>query len=256
MPSMMTKKIETVVVAGIERTTKITGCRQWMSGHGLTIASVLLAGLLTAVGGTNAQAQTKLGPAAPVSYDNKYEVYGAINLMDFMAGQSLPKRMNAGGGEIQGTYWFTNNWGFALDYRGEAGTSQVLPNASIYGIHHPLVYMNMGMAGAQYRWVKNQHAAIDFHGYGGLSHGVFDAGTDGAGTGNKFSATENARLVGLYSNRTSPIFALGGSLDMNRSKNWAIRLSPDLILEHFGADTREFFAISGGVVYRFPVKKR
>jgi hypothetical protein len=39
-------------------------------------------------------------------------------------------------------------------------------------------------------------------------------------------------------------------VDINRSKNWAIRLSPDLILEHFGTETREFFAISGGVVYR------
>jgi len=35
----------------------------------------------------------------------------------------------------------------------------------------------------------------------------------------------------------------------------AIRLSPDLILEHFGTETREFFAISGGVVYRFSKKR-
>ena len=50
--------------------------------------------------------------------------------------------------------------------------------------------------------------------------------------------------------RWAPVVALGGSVDINRSKNWAIRLSPDLILEHFGTGTREFFAISGGVVYR------
>jgi hypothetical protein len=47
-----------------------------------------------------------------------------------------------------------------------------------------------------------------------------------------------------------PIAAIGGSVDINRSKNWAIRLSPDLILERFGSETREFFGISGGVVYR------
>ena len=35
-----------------------------------------------------------------------------------------------------------------------------------------------------------------------------------------------------------------------------MRLSPDLILEHFGTETREFFAISGGVVYRIPNKKK
>jgi hypothetical protein len=29
-----------------------------------------------------------------------------------------------------------------------------------------------------------------------------------------------------------------------------------LILEHFGAEEREFFSISGGVVYRFPLKKQ
>ena len=46
------------------------------------------------------------------------------------------------------------------------------------------------------------------------------------------------------------VSALGGSVDINKSKNWAIRLSPDLMLEHFGTETRTFFAISGGVVYR------
>ncbi len=45
--------------------------------------------------------------------------------------------------------------------------------------------------------------------------------------------------------------ALGDSLDFNYSKNIAVRLQPDLILEHFGTETREFFAISAGIVYRF-----
>ena len=132
----------------------------------------------------------------------------------------------------------------------------MLPNAGIYGIHRPLVYMNMVLFGAQYRWMQNQHAALDLHAYGGPSYGVFDAGTSGAGPTPGISAASNANLIGLYANHTAPIFALGGSVDMNRSKNWAVRLSPDLILDEFGSGTREFFAISGGVVYRFPVKKK
>jgi hypothetical protein len=220
---------------------------------GLTIAAIV-AGIL--VGAGSAQAQTKLGPAAPVTYDNRYEVYGGLNYMNFKAGENLPKRMNLGGAEFLGTYWLTPKWGLGAEYRGGAGTTQVFPNADIYGIHRPLVYMNMALFGAQYRGPKNQYAAINFHGYGGVSRGVFDAGTQGAGPGNQFSATQNATLVGLYTNHTAPIFALGGSIDFNRSKNWAIRLSPDLILEHFGNETREFFAISGGVVYRFPLKKK
>jgi hypothetical protein len=30
-----------------------------------------------------------------------------------------------------------------------------------------------------------------------------------------------------------------------------VRLSPDMIFEHFGTETREFFSIGGGVMYRF-----
>ncbi len=50
---------------------------------------------------------SKIGPAAPIKYDNKYEVYGGLNFMNFQAGQSIPKRMNMGGGEASFTYWLT-----------------------------------------------------------------------------------------------------------------------------------------------------
>ncbi|HWB32474.1 MAG TPA: hypothetical protein VG714_04810 [Acidobacteriaceae bacterium] len=215
--------------------------------------ALTLIALLAPLAASTARAQ-RIGPPAPVSYDNKYELYGGLNYMNFKAGENLTHRMNLGGAEISGTWWLNPKWGVVADYRGEAGTTQVDQNAHIYGIHHPLVYMNMALFGAQYRGPKNQLAAINYHAYGGFSHGVFDAGTDGAGPGDIYSASENARLVGLYPNKTAALFALGGSLDLNRSKNWAIRLSPDLILEHFGNEEREFFSISGGVVYRFPLR--
>src|ERR1700733_1284743 len=44
--------------------------------------------------------KSKIALAAPVTYDNKYEFYGSINFMNFMAGEHLPKRMNMGGGEF------------------------------------------------------------------------------------------------------------------------------------------------------------
>jgi len=247
MPRMM-KKIETGTLADSHTIAKVPGCRQWTA-----IAAILLAFALCAT--RAAQAQTKLGPAAPVTYDNRYEVYGGLSYMDFKAGENLPKRMSLGGGEFEGTYWLTPKWGLAAEYRGEAGTTQVYPAANALGIHRPLVYMNMGLFGAQYRGPKNQHAAIDFHAYGGIASGVFDEGTAGAGFGLNFTPAQNAQAVGLYPDKTAPIFALGGSIDFNRSRNWAIRLSPDIILERFGNETREFFSISGGIVYRFPLKK-
>jgi hypothetical protein len=251
----MTKQMEMGSVVGTTGLAGVPGCGEWLNVRGWGVAATLMACLLTGIART-VLAQTKLGPTAPVTYDNKYEVYGGLNYMNFMAGQDLPKRMNLGGGELEATYWLTSRFGLTGEYRGEAGTTQVFPNASIYGIHRPLVYMNMGLFGAQYRGPKNQHAAIDFHAYGGVSYGVFDAGTQGAGVTPGASAATNAIQVGLYNDHAAPVFALGSSIDFNRSKKWAIRISPDLILEHFGTDTREFFAISGGVVYRLPTKKK
>jgi hypothetical protein len=221
----------------------------------MALLAVVVAGSLTIC--SEAEAQTKIGPNAPVTYDNKYEIYGGLNFMNFKAGEDIARRMDFGGGEIEGTYWVTPKWGAAAEFRGEAGTSPVLPNP--YMISRPLVYMNMVLFGAQYRWAQNQHAALDLHAYGGPSVGVFTGGTAGGGYGESVSnntPAKNAQYVGLYNNHTAPVFALGGSIDMNRSKDWAIRLSPDLILEHFGNETRTFFAISGGVVYRFPLKKK
>jgi hypothetical protein len=241
------------------------------------VTGILAAGLLMA-GAAQGQAQatssstqqvpqpatptsrSKIGPAAPVTYDNKYEIFAGFNFQNFMAGQHLPNRMNLGGGEILGTYWLTKKVGLSADYRIDAGTTPVFPNSGITtpdanggtGINNrPLVYLNTGMLGAQYRWLKNQYAALNFHGYAGVSHGTFDSSYRNL----VVPLAEANAATGLYSNRTKPIAALGGSIDFNLKKNWAIRLSPDLILEHFGTETREFVAVSGGVVYRIGKKK-
>jgi len=198
---------------------------------------------------------SKIAVAAPVTYDNKYEFYGSINLMNFMAGQHLPKRMNLGGGEFLLTYWlksnnrFLKNLGPGIEYRGEAGTTPVFAQAEglPYNVSRPLVYMNMGLAGAQYRGPRNQYAALNYHGYFGVSHGTFDA-TLRAGQPGQPTWSQ---VTGLYENSTKPIMALGGSVDFNLSKAWAIRVSPDLILEHFGSEWREFVAVSGGAVVRW-----
>lgn len=190
-----------------------------------------------ALAGNALKAQNgKLAAAAPVTYDNRYEVYGGLQYMNFQAGQNVPKLMNLGGVEASGAYWLSRHWGAIADLRADAGTTAVFPNQQFNG--RALVELYTGMAGAQYRGFKNQRFAIDYHAMAGVSHGIFD-----------YTVAPN--LSGLYNNKTKPIAALGGSIDLNRTKNLAIRLSPDLIIEHYGTETREFFAISGGVVYRF-----
>ena len=146
--------------------------------------------------------------------------------------------------EVLGTYWLTSKIGLGGEFRGEAGTTPILPAALAFNhTARPLVVLYSGLFGAQYRGPKNQRAALNFHAYGGVAHGDFTE-----------SSLTNPGLSGLYSNGNAPLVALGGSVDLNKSKNLAFRLSPDLMLEKFGTETREFFAISGGVIYRFGVR--
>jgi hypothetical protein len=185
----------------------------------------------------------RFGAIVPVTYDNKYEIYGGINLMTFQAGQDLPKRMNLGGGELLGTWWMTPRLGIGGEWRGEWGTTPVKPNPYFNG--RALVGLQMGMGGVQWRGPKNQYAALNYHAYAGAAAGSFDHTIKSANIPDVYLPQ-----VGLYSNRTAFVSAVGGSVDINKSKNWAIRLSPDLMIERFGTETRFFFAVSGGVVYR------
>jgi len=252
---------------------RTTGARK-TSNRALT--GILVAGLLMA-GGSQGWAQgtvagqqpqttvpiasSKIALAAPVTYDNKYEIFGGLSFMNFQAGQNLPKRMNLGGGEALFTYWLPgHNWvrnlGVGADYRIDAGTTPVFANGgttplSSYGTginNRPLVYLNTIMGGAQYRGPKNQYVAINYHGYFGVSHGTFNYSL-------KNLLPDGYSQVGLYTNRTKPMAALGGSIDFNVSKKMAIRFSPDLILEHFGTETREFVGVSGGVIWRIGKNK-
>jgi hypothetical protein len=191
--------------------------------------------------GTQAVPATgKLAAAPPVTYANKWELYGGIMLQNDQAGQNLPKRMNMGGVEALATYWVTKRWGVGGDFRGMAGTTPVFPNPYTT---RPLVVMYEGMGGVEYRWLMSQRAAVNLHAFVGEMHGNF--------TETPLPAGED---VGLYTNRTKLMAAPGASVDFNLSKKMALRLSPDLIIETLGTETREFFAISGGVVYRFGKK--
>lgn len=210
---------------------------------GLALAAGTLC-LMAGAGQAMAQGTTEVAPATgklsaapPVTYANRWEIYGGLLLQNDQAGQNLPKRMNFGGAEILTTYWVTKKWGVGGDFRGMAGTTPVFPNPYT---SRPLVVFYEGMGGVEYRGPKNQRAAINLHAYAGVVHGDFTR-----------TPLPTGYDVGLYSNRTSPMGAIGTSFDFNKSRHVAFRLSPDLILEHLGTETREFFAISGGVVYRF-----
>lgn len=193
-------------------------------------------------------AQDTFRPPPPVTYTQKYEVYGGLSFLNGQAGQNLPKRYDTGGGELMGTYWLTPKYGVVADARYTAGTTPVFPAAQATSPRiqtRPLVSQAIGMGGLQYHWAGNQHVGVNFHALAGASHGTFDHSNPGLTANNFFGST------GLYTNRTSFMGVAGGSLDFNRSARWALRLSPEIVFEHFGTELREFVYVSGGVVYRF-----
>ena len=199
-------------------------------------------------GAVAAQAQDTFRPPPPVTYTQKYEVYGGINYMNGQAGQNLPKRYNMAGGEAMATWWLTPKWGVAGDYRWEGGTTPVLPAAQATSPRvqtRPFVSQSIYMGGAQYHWFGNQHAGVNLHALAGATSGTFDHSNPGLPSNTFFGTT------GLYSNRTSAMGVAGGSIDFNRSARVAVRIAPEIVFEHFGNELREYVYVSGGVIYRF-----
>jgi hypothetical protein len=188
-----------------------------------------------------------------------------LNYMNGQAGQVQPnRRYNMGGAEVMATYWLSNGkggawsrFGIAADGRFGAGTTPVL--GPFY--NRVVVMQTIGSGGVQYRGPKNRYAAVDFHALAGGTYGDFDYAinhfpktpTYPYGSPVAACSVEQSYQIGnlgLYCNHVAPYGAVGASIDFNESARLAIRLQPDLTFEHFGTETREFFAISGGVVYR------
>ena len=191
-----------------------------------------------------ALAQNKLALAPTATYDNRYEVYGGINFENFQAGQNLPKRMNFAGAEAQGTVWLRDRLGATADYRYEGVTTPVLTN-NYY--NRVAVFHNNLHGRVTYPGPKGRYAAIDYHALAGVSQGIFDQAFQNRQGGSPITPSQ----AGLYTNRTKFMSALGGSVDFNYTKNIGVRIQPDLILEHYGTELREFVAVSGGIMYRF-----
>lgn len=201
-----------------------------------------------------------LAPGSGPSYDNHWEIYGGLMYANGQAGQNLPKHFNAGGGEIEGTYWLgtpgssylMSHLGVSADGRFDAGTTPLTPNQ--YNLNRVLVQQFMGGAGPSWRGPKNRYVAIDFHGFGGVTHGIFDHAITGYPANPQGITPPTTEAVGLYSNRSAAWAAAGGSIDFNQGKHWAVRLQPDITFEHYGTELREFFSVSGGALYRFGKK--
>jgi hypothetical protein len=175
----------------------------------------------------------------PLDYRNRYDIYGGFASSHFNAGPALIPGANLGGFDVQGTMWLKMRLGVTANVRGYYGTTGVVPNP--YGIHGPFIYEYQFMGGPSIRGPKNERAALTFHALVGGSYGVFNSAVDQGLSGPN---------LGLFNNGVALATALGGSLDLNRSSKFSLRLSPDYLLTRFGGVSQNEFAISVGVLYR------
>jgi len=175
----------------------------------------------------------------PLDYREKYDIYGGFASSHFNSGPALIPGANLGGFDVQGTRWLRKRVGVTANVRGYYGTTGVVPNP--YNIHGPFIYEHLFLGGASIRGPKNEHAALTFHALVGGSYGVFNSAINPGLTGPN---------LGLFNNGVALATALGGSLDLNRSPKFSLRLSPDYLLTRFGGVSQNEFAISVGVLYR------
>lgn len=231
-------------------------------GFSLSVATAAYAQV--AAPGTAAMAPKAVAPLTAYNgprYDNRWEVYGGLLYMNGQAGQNLPRKYSMGGGEVMGTYWLgsapVKKLGVIGDYRFGAGTTQAGLAGATYGLNRVLVMQHIISGGVQWRGPRNRYAAIDLHALAGAAHGIFDYAPNHfpgslplAVCPAAITSTKTTSL-GLYCNSTTPWAAAGGSIDFNQSAKLAIRLQPEITFEHYGTETREFFSISLGAIYRF-----
>jgi hypothetical protein len=204
-------------------------------------------------------------PLARVRYDNRWDLSLAPGYDHMKAGPTLLQGANLGGLDMNGSFWFTHNFGLEGSGRAYVGTSGTQPNhlnADGGDLEGPMVKQYFFVGGLEALGPHNKHGDLIAHVQFGGVYGNFQ----------KDLLNKPAGDFGFYYNQMAPAAIIGGHMDLNRSEHWVFRITPDAILTHYtfqpplpvGATTlppsySQFdlnFAISVGLEYKFTKIKR
>jgi hypothetical protein len=202
----------------------------------------------------------QVDPLANVRYDYRYDVSLGFAYDHMKAGPSLLQGANLGGLDGDASFWLTRNWGIEGSGRAYVGTSGTAPNdknGNGGDLQGPVVKQYFFVGGVEWLGPHNKHGAM-------MAHAMF-GGVDG--NFQKDLLGVPPAYFDFYSNQIAPAAIIGGSIDLNRSQHWALRINPDAIVTHYtfsdaplaNASYAQFdvnFAISVGVEYRFTKAKR
>ena len=196
-------------------------------------------------------------PLAGVKYDNRWDVSVGMAYGHIHAGPTLREGANLGGLDVSGSYWLTKHWGVEGSGRAYLGTSGTTPAAAAAPYHETGVFVAqyMFLAGPEYLWLHNKHAAITFHALAGGAYGDFNKELGRGG-----STTGPTGVAAFYDNQVALGGAFGGHIDLNRSPRWVFRITPDALLTGYDgtsqySHTQWNFGISVGAEYKFKKKR-
>lgn len=199
-------------------------------------------------------------PLANVRYNYRYDVSLGFAYDHMKAGPSLLQGANLGGLDGDASIWLTRNWGIEGSGRAYIGTSGTAPNdknGNGGDLKGPVVKQYFFVGGVEWLGPHNKHGAM-------MAHAMF-GGVDGNFQKDLLGVAP--AYFDFYYNQIAPAAIIGGSIDLNRSEHWALRINPDAIMTHYtfsdaplaNTSYAQFdvnFAISVGLEYRFTKIKR
>jgi hypothetical protein len=199
-------------------------------------------------------------PLAGVKYDNRWDVSVGMAYGHIHAGPNIREGANLGGLDVSGSYWLTKHWGVEGSGRAYLGTSGTTPVAAGIGESGVFVAQYMFLAGPEYLWLHNKHAAIVFHGLAGGAYGDFNKNLNKTSPIPGQPVTGPLGPAGFYDNQVALGGAFGGHIDLNRSPRWVFRITPDALLTSYDgtsqySHTQWNFGISVGAEYKFKKKR-
>lgn len=192
----------------------------------------------------NRRLQTKRRREAQIvtdTYTHRWEVYVGGEYMRFRPGPLL-HNSGMGGWILGATRYFTPRWGITADARGDYGNNSL---GAVQGGGNNTYNTKFAVfpftIGPQYRFYGSPKLSVSAAVQVGDIYGYFDKNTG------PFPPAS----VGFYpaSNVGAAIASL--HLDYNLSPGLAIRLSPHMLLDHFGGNIDHNQGLMVGMVYRF-----
>lgn len=184
--------------------------------------------------------QRREAQAVTETYTHRWDVYAGGEYMRFRPGPSI-HNSGMGGWTLGFTRYFNPRLGITADAQGYNGTNSLGATGGPYHTFNSKFSVYPFTIGPLYRFYGTSKWSVSGAAQIGIIYGFFDKNTNGI----------PPELVGFYPASVVGAARVSGNLDYNVSPELAVRISPFVLLDHFGGNYDHNQGFMMGVVYRF-----